>query len=89
MLNALRNWCVFNDMVINVRKSNAVHFRSPSMGKTNFNFRCGNDSIEIGDKYVYLGLLLTEHLEFEMTAKYVTQSASRAFTITNRVNFPQ
>ena len=35
-------------------------------------------TLEIVDKYVYFGLLLTEHLEFEMTAKYVAQSASRA-----------
>ena len=30
------------------------------------------------DRYVYLGLLLTEHLDFDLTAKYVAQSASRA-----------
>ena len=30
------------------------------------------------DRYVYLGLLLTEHLDFEKTVKYVAQSASRA-----------
>ena len=65
-------------MVINVRKSNVIHFRSPSMGRTNFNFKCGNGSLEIVYKYVYLGLLLTEHLEFEMTVKYIAQSASRA-----------
>ena len=53
-------------------------FAAISMGRTNFNFKCGNGSLEIVDKYVYLGLLLTEHLEFEMTAKCVAQSASRA-----------
>ena len=81
MLNALHDWCASNDIVINVRKSNVIHFRSPSMGRTNFNFKCGNGSLEIVDKYVYLGLLLTEHLEFEMTAKYVAQSASRALCL--------
>ena len=79
-LNALHIWCASNDMVINVRKSNVIHSRSLSMGRTNLNFKCGNGSleIEIVDKYVNLGLLLIEHLEFEMTAKYVAQSASRA-----------
>ena len=76
VLNALHDWCASNDMVINVRKSNIIHFRSPSMGRTNFNFKCGNGSLETVD--VYLGLLLTEHLKFEVTAKYVAQSASRA-----------
>ena len=34
--------------------------------------------MEYSDKYVYLGLLLTEHLDFNVTVKSVAQSASRA-----------
>ena len=78
LLNALNNWCASNDMVINVKKSNVIHFRTPSKQKTNFLFKCGNDTLEMVDRYVYLGLLLTEHLDFEKTVKYVAQSASRA-----------
>ena len=29
MLNALHYWCAYNDMVINVRKSDVIHFCSP------------------------------------------------------------
>ena len=78
LLNALNSWTASNDMVINVKKSNVIHFRTPSKQKTNFLFKCGNDTLEMVDRYVYLGLLLTEHLDFEKTVKYVAQSASRA-----------
>ena len=55
LLNALNNWCASNGMVINVKKSNVIHFRTPSKEKTNFLFKCGNDTLEIVDRYVYLG----------------------------------
>ena len=45
---------------------------------TNFTFQCGDNALRIVDRYTYLGLLLTEHLEFELTDKFVAQSAIRA-----------
>ena len=35
-------------------------------------------NIKISDKYVYLGLTLTEFLDYNVTAKIIAQSASRA-----------
>ena len=78
LLNALNDWCSLNDMVINVDKSNKIHFRRPSVCRSQFNFKCGNDLLQTVDRYVYLGLLLREHLNLDLTAKYVAQSASRA-----------
>lgn len=78
MLNALHDWCNRNDMLVNNDKSNIVHFRKQSSQKTNFTFKCGNFVLKIVDKYMYLGMLMTEHLDFETTAKHVAQSASRA-----------
>ena len=63
-------------MIVNGNKSKIVHFRNPSVRKTDFTFRCGNDVLETIDKYTYLGLLLSEHLDFDLTAKHVAQSAS-------------
>lgn len=64
-------------MVINVKKSNVYTFSYTSKRKDKL-FKCGNDTLEIVDKCVYLDLLLTEHLDSEKTVKYVAQSASRA-----------
>ena len=41
-------------------------------------FHCGSDIIRNTDRYVYLGLTLTEHLDYNVTAKIVAQSASCA-----------
>ena len=65
-------------MTLNVNKSNIVHFRNPPVKQTDRSFKCGNSILNIVDSYTYLGVLLTEHLDFELTAKFVAQSASRA-----------
>ena len=78
LLNALDGWCCTNDMVVNGSKSNVIHFRNPSVCRTNFTFQCGDNALRVVDRYTYLGLLLTEQLDFERTAKFVAQSASRA-----------
>ena len=41
-------------------------------------FKCGTQDLDIVDKYVYLGLTFNEFLDFNVTAKMVLQSASRA-----------
>ena len=41
LLNALNGWCCTNDMVVNGSKSNVIHFRNPSVCRTNFTFQCG------------------------------------------------
>ena len=55
-----------------------MHFRPPSVDRTASLFMCGNDNVNICDKYVYLGLHLSEHLDYNIMAKYVSQSAGRA-----------
>lgn len=36
---------------------------------------CGNDNINFANKYTYLGIVISEHLDYNVTAKAVTQSA--------------
>ena len=52
-------------MTINEDKSNIVHFRTPSVERTNDSFTCGNRTLMLTDKYKYLGLILTEYLCYE------------------------
>ena len=78
LLDSLNVWCNTWDMNINENKSQIVHFRLPSTAKTNFRFKCGDHYLNIVDGYMYLGMFVNEFLDYECTAKYVAQSASRA-----------
>lgn len=78
MLNELNHWCLLNKLEINPDKSKIIHFRSASKPCTSTEFRCGNKVLEILKQYTYLGLLLTEHLDYTIMAKQVANAASRA-----------
>ena len=55
-----------------------IHFLGPSVQCTDFQFRCGEKILKTTSQYTYLGLLLTEHLDYSLTAKNVTKAANRA-----------
>ena len=76
MLNELNDWCQSNSMQVNSIKSNVVHFRALSCPRTEMTLTCGSEIIRNTDRYIYLGLTLTEHLDYNITV--VAQSASRA-----------
>ena len=78
MLNVLNTWCSFNCMVVNHDKSHIVHFRPNCRNRTTISFTCGDYNLQVVNKYMYLGILLDEHLDFGATAKCVAQSAGRA-----------
>ena len=78
LLNALNEWCDQNQPFVNEDKSSIVHFRSKSYRLTNTSFNIGTKVIKVKNQYVYLGLLLSEHLDYTMMAKHVSKSASRA-----------
>ena len=78
MLDVLSDWCDKWNMKVNSDKTKIVHFRPACILKTSTAFSCGGASISITDRYKYLGLILTEHLDYSITAKMVAQAASRA-----------
>ena len=65
-------------MGINFSKSNVVHLKQNSFPRSNFVFSCGDCKIEYASKYMYLGLTLTEHLDYNITAKMVAQCAGHS-----------
>ena len=73
-LNCLNSWSERNCLKINKDKSKIIHFRRPLM----FDFSCGDLNLDITSQYKYLGLLVNEHLDYNITAKAVAQAASRA-----------
>ena len=80
MLDYLGNWCKTWGLTINFNKSKVVHFRSPSMQSTEYNFKCysSSSSIDLIHQYKFLGVLFTEHMDLMQMAKIVAQSTSRA-----------
>lgn len=78
MLDVLYTWCRKWMMNVNTKKSNIVHFRNGAKPKTDCVFKFGSDSLVMVPSYKYLGLILTEHLDYDVTAKMVAQSAGRA-----------
>ncbi|MEW8547636.1 MAG: reverse transcriptase family protein, partial [Candidatus Thiodiazotropha sp.] len=78
LLDSLNIWCLNNQMTINSQKSKIVHFRPKSLSRTKVAFRIGDTKLDIEKSYVYLGLIITEHLDYCSMAKHVSNSASRA-----------
>lgn len=78
LLSQLNDWCKLNGIFVNNNKSNIVHFRPNSIPRSELVFKCGQATIEYTDKYMYLGLMLHEFLDYNVTAKFVAQSAGRA-----------
>lgn len=78
ILDILSQWCNTNDLVVNLSKSKIVHFRPQSVQRTKFQFMFNDNSIDIVEKYTYLGLVLNEYLNYIDMAKAVAKSASRA-----------
>ncbi len=79
MLDRLHEWCSRWKLKVNVLKSQVMHFRrEPSVPRSLFKFMCGNNQLQIVDKYRYLGLIFTECLSYDDMAKSVAQSATRA-----------
>ena len=57
-----------------------VHFRKSNTDRTEFNFKLGNNDIEIRGNYKYLGVVLNEYQDFTETANVLSESAGRAFS---------
>ncbi len=74
----ISDWCGKWRMKVNVDKTKVVHFRPLSILRTDTRFTCANSEIHIVDRYKYLGLILSEHLNYHITATMVAQTAIRA-----------
>lgn len=78
ILDVLSIWCNVNDLVVNIDKSKIVHFRIQSVTQTNLEFMLNGNQLDIVSKYMYLGLLLNEFLDYNEIAKIEAKSASKS-----------
>ena len=51
LLNILSAWCKFNGTVINGTKSNIVHFRTPSVPRSDSVFTVGGINLDVVESY--------------------------------------
>ena len=77
LLDILKSCCDQNKMTVNLDRSKAVHFRNRV--RSDFQSKLGNENFQFVNQYIYLGILVTEHLDYTAIAKRVANSASRAF----------
>ena len=79
MLDCLYNWCSEWKLLVNPEKSQVIHFRwGPSVSRSNFAFKCGENDLQTVDRYRYLGLIFTEFLDLNVMSKAVALAATRA-----------
>ena len=54
-----------------------VHFRPTLVLRKDCVFICGENALSIKSKYTYLGLVLNEFLDYNITAKVVAEAERR------------
>lgn len=78
LLNIVANWCNKWRLGINQTKTNIVHFRKIRKNRTTFKFSLGSSELKIVNSYKYLGLILSEFLNYNIAVDLLAESAGRA-----------
>ena len=78
MLDTLGVWCRNNKNSVNSEKSKVIQFRTPAVQRSSYKFKCGELNLEFIQQYSFLGLTLTEFLDYDIMASNVAKSARRA-----------
>ncbi len=78
MLKCIENWCKKWRLKVNTGKTNVVHFRNRRKKNTNFNFKFDGVSLDIVEKYKYLGNIFNEYLDFKVISTVLAGAAGRA-----------
>ena len=74
LLDSMYGWCRKWKLLINVSKSNIIHFRKPGTKETNYMFKWGQVPLEKVNCYKYLGLYLFSDMNFSKTARFLSES---------------
>ncbi len=65
-------------MSVNIDKTKMVHFRrGPSIPCAETVFTLGDEVVQVVNRYRYLGLVLTQFMDLNITIRYVAQAAQR------------
>ena len=80
ILKEVENWCKKFRLLVNTDKTKIVHFRQKRKVKTSCKFMFNNADLEIVDKYKYLGVMLNEHMNFNLLTNTLASAAGRALS---------
>ena len=78
MLDCVYNWSKKFKIRFNAKKSNIVHFRKLNEPRSTFKFHLDTIQLSIVNQYKYLGIILNEFLDYDVTAQVLSDAASRA-----------
>ena len=78
MLDVLSNWSSKWRIFVNKKKTKTVHFRKSTMPQSTFEFKCCGSIVEYVSSYKYLGVTVSEHLDFTENAEILGQASGRA-----------
>ncbi len=82
VLDIIHKWHNQWKMLVNIDKMKVVHFGSSSMSATQHVFTYGSNTIEDVDQYKYLDFILTDTLDYKVTAfMEAPKAASRALCL--------
>ena len=81
----VEKWCRRWHMSLNIEKTKIVHFRKKlrSKQRSEYNFLFNSEKIEYASEYKYLGLTLTEHLDWSNAIEEIHKKANRALALLN------
>ena len=70
---------------MNISKTKVVHFRRKVRGgaRSTITFMLGREEIAYADQYKYLGLILSEYLEWDLAFQEIVKKANRALALLN------
>jgi hypothetical protein len=78
MVNIVKRWCTKWKMSVNTGKTKIVHYRKKSVDQSKFIFKFGNAVISYCSDYKYLGCILNEFLDYNVTSDILAKAAGRA-----------
>ena len=78
MLKHVEAWCQKWRFSVNKENTKVTHFRNKRRPRSNAQFLFDESNLEIVSSYKYLGIKLSEYLDFNVTANVLAGAAGRA-----------
>ena len=78
LLDKVHDWCKRWRVLINTEQSKVIHFRTGRRKRTEYQFKIGNNTLDITDIYKYLGVIFTEKNDFTLNAENLARGGGRA-----------
>ncbi len=78
MITNMHQWCRRWRLTVNPKKSNVAHFRKKTKPRSNFKILFVEPQLEYASKYKYLGMYLSEFLDFSVTVSVLADASCSA-----------